>query len=128
MNQAPTKPGRNARKAKVPAGPLREIWDKLSDEQRQAVIEEQVAAARAGKTSPADPREEARHARVMRRLRGRPKIGQGSKMIALSIELGLLGRLDAFAKDHGLSRAAAVSLIVNGFLAERSARRKSRAD
>lgn len=40
---------------------------------------------------------------------GRPRIGQGSKRVLVSIEGGLLKEADRFAKKHGLTRAALVS-------------------
>jgi hypothetical protein len=49
------------------------------------------------------------HARARRRGPGRPRIGRGSKTIALTIELDLLHRADAFAKRRGLKRAQLVA-------------------
>lgn len=37
--------------------------------------------------------------------RGRRKIGQGAKVISLSVEQGLLFRANAYAKEHGMTRA-----------------------
>ena len=39
-----------------------------------------------------------------RRRGGRPKIGHGAKMIALTVEVGLLKCADSFAKAKGLKR------------------------
>ncbi len=37
---------------------------------------------------------------------GRPRIGKGAKTISLTVERGLLQQADAYARRHGLSRAA----------------------
>ena len=50
----------------------------------------------------------ARWARVKRGV-GRPKIGQGAKVIALSIERGLLAEADRFAAAQKLTRAQLVA-------------------
>lgn len=47
--------------------------------------------------------------RARRRGRGRPKVGEGAKVISLTIEGGLLKRADAFAKRSGVSRAQMVA-------------------
>jgi hypothetical protein len=36
---------------------------------------------------------------------GRPKVGQGVRVISLSVEKSLLNRADAYAKRHGMKRA-----------------------
>ena len=40
---------------------------------------------------------------------GRPKIGRGTKMVAVTIEKGLLKRADAYAKRHGIKRARMIA-------------------
>jgi hypothetical protein len=49
------------------------------------------------------------HERAHRRNPGRPRVGGGSKTIALTMERGLLKRVDAFAKQNGLKRAQLVA-------------------
>jgi len=39
---------------------------------------------------------------------GRPRVGNGAKMIALTVEMGLLKRADAWAKRQGISPTSAV--------------------
>ncbi len=41
--------------------------------------------------------------------KGRPKVGEGVKVISLSVEQSLLRRADALAKKRGVSRAAMVA-------------------
>jgi len=43
------------------------------------------------------------------RTRGRPKVGQGAKVVSVSIEGGLLKRTDALARRKGVSRAQLVA-------------------
>lgn len=50
----------------------------------------------------------------MKRKRGRPLIGNGAKVIAVSVERGLLARCDRLAKKKRVSRA---SLIARGLRA-----------
>ncbi len=40
---------------------------------------------------------------------GRPKVGKGSKIITMSIELDLLQRATRFAKKNGLNRSALIA-------------------
>ena len=47
--------------------------------------------------------------RERRRSRGRPKVGEGAKVVSLTIEGGLLKRTDALAKREGVSRAQLVA-------------------
>jgi len=42
-------------------------------------------------------------------LGGRPKIGEGAKIVPVSIERGLLKEADAFAKHHKLKRSQMVA-------------------
>ena len=44
---------------------------------------------------------------------GRPPVGEGSRMIAVSIEAGLLRRVDAYAKEHKIKRT---QLIARGLI------------
>lgn len=41
--------------------------------------------------------------------RGRPKLGRGSKAIAVTVEKGLLERADAYAQREGLTRAQLIA-------------------
>jgi hypothetical protein len=52
------------------------------------------------------------------RRAGRPKIGRGAKMVAVTIELGLLRRADAFAKKHGMKRAEMVARGLRSVMGE----------
>ena len=47
---------------------------------------------------------------------GRPKVGQGVRVISLSVERGLLKEADAFAKRNGTSRAELVARALRSIL------------
>ena len=91
----------------------------LTDEQKAAEVagleqfDREHPGPLRGKDLPGRPLNAAERklwARAKRKVRGRPKIGQGSKLVPVSIELGLLKRVDAFAKAHKLKRSQAVAL------------------
>jgi len=71
------------------------------------------------------PRERAIIARQRRHNRkaGRPKIGKGAKMVAVTIEVGLLRRADAFAKKHGMKRAEMVARGLRNVIEETPGKR-----
>ncbi len=43
------------------------------------------------------------------RKRGRPQVGKGARRVLVTIERGLLRATDAYARRHGLTRAALVA-------------------
>jgi formylmethanofuran dehydrogenase subunit A len=79
----------------------------LPDAQKEAVWESLNREIPIEETHPLTPAQRKLWQQVKRR--GRPKIGAGAKIISLSIERGLLDRADAYAKQHGLSRAQLVA-------------------
>jgi hypothetical protein len=48
---------------------------------------------------------------------GRPRIGAGAKRINITVERVLLDKTDAYARKHGLSRAAVVAQGLNKVVA-----------
>ncbi len=42
-------------------------------------------------------------------LRGRPRVGKGAASVLVSVEKGLLGKADAYAKRHKMSRSQLIS-------------------
>ncbi len=46
------------------------------------------------------------------RARGRPMKGRGARQISLTMERGLLSRVDLYVRDHGLSRAQFIARAV----------------
>jgi len=96
-----------------------ERFNALSDEQKAAEVaaleqfDRDHPGPLSGKGLPGRPLNAAERklwARAKHKVRGRPKIGQGSKLIPVSIERGLLKQVDAFAKAHKLKRSQAVAL------------------
>jgi hypothetical protein len=64
---------------------------------------------------PLNPAERKQWARAKRK-RGRPKVGQGSKRISVSIERGLLKRVTALAKKHRVSRSRLLAEVLEAVL------------
>jgi hypothetical protein len=58
---------------------------------------------------PLTPSQRKRWDKIQKRLRGRPKVGAGAKVLAVSVERGLLKEGDAFAKRHNLKRSQMVA-------------------
>ncbi len=53
---------------------------------------------------------------------GRPVKGKGHRVIAVSVEKGLLERADRYAKNRGLTRASLIALGLESVLAKRRPR------
>lgn len=66
------------------------------------------------------PEDRARWKQIKRKL-GRPKQGKGAKVVAVSIEQGLLERSDKLAQKMGLTRAALVARGLRAVLAAEGA-------
>ena len=73
-------------------------------------------------TRPLTPEERKLWERA-RRKRGRPKTGNGVRVISLSVERGLLDRADSYARRNGMTRAALFSQGVRAILSNRNRRR-----
>jgi hypothetical protein len=58
-----------------------------------------------------------------KRKGGRPRVGQGVKVISLSVEKGLLAKADRLAKKLNISRAQLISRGLQKVLADESAKR-----
>jgi hypothetical protein len=91
--------------------PLREIWDKLTEAQRQQIIREQIEESDRGEVSAASPDEQARLDRVMGRLRGRgrPRVGRSASRINVTVEKGFLRDIDKFRKRLNMSRSELIA-------------------
>ena len=88
-----------------------EAFNALSSEQKEKeyrAVDREFARDETEPLTPAQ-RKAWRKFRQRRRHRGRPKVGQGAKIVSLTIERGLLRRTDALAKREGVSRANVVS-------------------
>jgi hypothetical protein len=56
-------------------------------------------------TKPLTAAMRAQESRARRKGPGRPRVGQGAKKLQISMEMGLLKRVDSYARAHGLSRS-----------------------
>lgn len=88
-----------------------EAFLSLNDEQKEREYKSVDRAFTRAETQPlnAAGRKAWRKFQERRRAPGRPKVGQGAKTVALTIERGLLKRADALAKREGVSRAQIVA-------------------
>ncbi len=82
-----------------------------------AIYEQEFADESFEKLSPASQR---RWERVKRKM-GRPKVGDGVKVVSISLESGLLDQADKLAKKMGISRARLVSRGLNRLVEEAAA-------
>src|SRR3954447_4444649 len=90
-------------------------FDALSDEQKRQVSEYLDGPDVAREFRPLAAAQRRRWERI-RRKPGRPKLGKGTKVVSVTVERGLLGRADAYAKAAGLTRARLVSLALASLL------------
>jgi hypothetical protein len=97
---------RRARPRRATPGPLDSIkaFMALPDQEKERIWAS-FAKIRASDTR-ALTREERELWERAKRKRGRPRTGKGVRVISLSVERGLLEKADAFAKEHGMTRAA----------------------
>lgn len=84
----------------------RQRWLSMSADELVALGEKYSKAPR----RPLTPAERVEHdGRMAKVRRGRPTVGAGAKRLAISIERGLLTRLDAAAHAAGVKRSEAIS-------------------
>ena len=97
----------NSREAREPASSGRPYWE--MNAQQLAAATSEFDREEIGETfGQPTPRQRARHARAKRK-RGRPRIGQGTRVISVSVEKGLLARADRLARRLRLRRAQLVA-------------------
>jgi hypothetical protein len=83
----------------------------LSDAEKDAEVaefEKYPEGYPLSKTRPLNAAEQKQWKRIKRKM-GRPVVGKGSKMVAVSMELGLLKRVDRYAKAHSMKRAEMIA-------------------
>jgi hypothetical protein len=88
-----------------------EEFDALSDADKEKVWKYYDRVIPASELRDPTPDEAALLSRQRRHNRkvGRPRIGKGTKMVAVTIEKGLLMRADAYARRHGIKRARMIA-------------------
>ena len=90
-------------------------WEMTGDE-LAAATKDFDAPFVVDKSRPLTPSERKRW-RNLKRKRGRPKVGQGFKRISVSIERGLLGRVNALARKRGVNRSKLLALVLEEAIA-----------
>lgn len=76
-------------------------------------IDSETPEDRWARSRPLNARERRQWRRIKAKM-GRPKIGKGARTISLTVERDLLEQADAYAKQHGISRA---KLVAQGLMA-----------
>src|SRR5437764_12428846 len=99
---------------KVPAGNAMTMEDFLAlpDAEKEQIWQSVNRPIAFSESRPLTPDDLRRWNRFKRRV-GRPKIGQGAKTIAVTVERGLLERADSYAKKQGLTRAGLIAAGLN---------------
>jgi hypothetical protein len=90
-----------------------DAFNRLTDDEKRAFVAQYDRKSRLPESEPMTARE--REAMVKQftkrgqkqrgKARGRPKVGRGAARVSVSIEGGMLKALDAYARQHGLSRS-----------------------
>ena len=86
-------------------------FDALDDAEKERIfneLEAETPEQRLARSRPLNAEERAHWKRVKKKM-GRPRVGAGSKPIAVTLEKGLLKRADAYAKEHGMKRAQLIA-------------------
>ncbi len=92
--------------------------DAMSPVERQRLVdklESETPRQCAARCKPLTPRDEARMDRVVKAIdaarkmeagkMGRPKLGKGTRVVSVTVEIDLLERADAYARKAGMKRA-----------------------
>lgn len=88
-----------------------QVFDALPAAEKERIyreIDRTPTAELLAKSKPLTRAQMALHQQARRR-RGRPKIGKGSKLVAVTLEAGLLEEVDRFAKKKNLKRSEMIA-------------------
>jgi hypothetical protein len=99
----------------------------MTDAQRAEIIadiEAETPEERLARSKPVNARQRATWRRIKKKM-GRPKIGKGCKVIAVSLEIDLLKRADAYANQHRLKRTQLISQCLRTVVGKSDARRSA---
>lgn len=83
-------------------------FDELSAAEKDRVSDSYNRRIPLSETRPLSTVERARFDRIKRKA-GRPRVGQGAKVVAVTLEMGFLERVDAYAKHHDMKRAEMIT-------------------
>lgn len=81
--------------------------DAMTPEEHQRLMdqfESETPEQRRARYKPVSPATQARLDRFVKKM-GRPKLGKGTRVVSVSVEIDLLERADAYARKAGLKRA-----------------------
>lgn len=82
-------------------------FDALPPDQKEAIYRE------CERIGPGDgvplTAEQRRRWRGIRRAMGRPRVGAGAARVQVTVERGLLAEADAYARQHGITRAQLIA-------------------
>jgi len=90
-------------------------WEMTADELAEATKEFDAPFV-VDKSRPLTPSERKRW-RNLKKKRGRPKVGRGFKRISVSIERGLLGRVNVLARRRHVNRSRLFALVLEEAIA-----------
>lgn len=99
-------------------------FEALSDEQKEQVSAYLDRENVGRDFRPLSAAQRRRWVRIKRKP-GRPKIGNGTKVVSVTVETDLLSRADAYAKAAGLTRARLVGLALESFMKAADPARKA---
>jgi hypothetical protein len=100
------------KKKRIPMNPqLPGRYGKMTAEEWDREVEKFDQEFIADRAEPLDDELKARlrQAQLRAKRRGRPPVGKGAKRVLVTIERDLLSESDAYAKSHGLTRAAVIA-------------------
>src|SRR3954464_1857819 len=84
-------------------------WERMSDQEKTAFANQFDRDIPLSETRALTPAEQKRFQAILKRGRGRPRIGKGAQRINITIEKDLLSRVNAFAKKRNTSRARIIA-------------------
>jgi len=88
----------------------------LSDAEKEQVWQSLNREIPADELRPLTPAERKHWAQIKRKI-GRPKVGGGAVPVSVSLERGLLARVDVEARRGGITRSAYLGRIIEAALA-----------
>jgi hypothetical protein len=97
------------KKSQYPAFKTVREFQALSTGEKDKVWEYYDREIPMSESRPLNAKERAQFERVRGRSVGRPKIGKGAKVVAVTMEKGFLSRVDAYAKQHALKRSEMIT-------------------
>ncbi len=93
----------------------------LSDEEKEKQWREFDKEFIADTARPLTPEQRKLWERAKKKPRGRPRVGKGAQVISVSVEKGLLKRVDAKAKATHLSRSQLIAIAWEAMFGKKKA-------